>query len=363
MESRDGSADLETSLAQARIQIDDVEGAKSGFSAALSAKPGYPRALVGKARLDAASGDVAAATTEIEDALANDPSLVDAWLLKGDIAAVQNHPDDALAAYRKAIEIKPDFLTGHVMIASILLREEKLEDVEKQLEAMKKIAPKHPQTLYLSALLAFRDQQFQLARDTVQQFLKLAPDNGAGLLLSARISFELGALNQAEAELKNVLYRYPKDEVARRLLIQTYLRTNQPAKALEATQPLLHEGSLDASSLSLIGEVYARNDDFSKAVPLFEKAAALDPKNSAKRTTLGLAYLAKGDVSRGLEQLEGAAATDTGVRADLALIVSNVRQRKFDAALAGIAALQKKQPESPLPYHLRGGVLLVKGDV
>ena len=40
-----------------------------------------------------------------------------------------------------------------------------------------------------------------------------------------------------------------------------------------------------------------------------------------------------------------------------------MRQRKFDAALAAVAAIEKKQPDKPLPHNLRGAVLVAKGDI
>ena len=126
---------------------------------------------------------------------------------------------------------------------------------------------------------------------------------------------------------------------------------------------MLQDEKLDSDRLALAGEVYIQNGDAAKAARYFEKAAALDPKNVGKRTAVALSHLAKGDSERGLEELEAVAAEDTGIRADLALVATNMRQRKFDAALAAVAAIEKKQPDKPLPHNLRGAVLLAKGDV
>ena len=87
------------------------------------------------------------------------------------------------------------------------------------------------------------------------------------------------------------------------------------------------------------------------------------PRTPASAPRWRSSHLAKGESERGLSELEAAAADDTGIRADLALVAANVRQRKFDAALAAVAALEKKQPDKPLPHNLRGAVLLAKGDV
>ena len=150
--------------------------------------------------------------------------------------------------------------------------------------------------------------------------------------------------------------------LARRLLVQTYLKEGRPAKALDALQPVLQGEQQDADTLAFAGEVYMQNGDAATAARYFEKAAALDPKSSGKRTAVALAHMAKGDTERGLVELEAAAADDSGIRADLALVATNVRQRKFDAALAAVAAIEKKQPDKPMPHDLRGTVLVAKRD-
>src|SRR6185295_888949 len=116
-----------------------------------------------------------------------------------------------------------------------------------------------------------------------------------------------------------------------------------------------------ADTLAMAGEVYVQNGNAAEAAQYFEKAAALDPKDPRKRTAVALSHLQKGD-QRGVAELEAVAAEDTGIRADLALLAMNVRQKKFDAALAAVASIEKKQPDKPLPHDLRGSVLFAKQD-
>ena len=106
-----------------------------------------------------------------------------------------------------------------------------------------------------------------------------------------------------------------------------------------------------------------QNGDTAAAARYFEKAAALDPKSTRQAHRGGAARTwRRATASAGSRELEAAAAADTGIRADLALVAANMRQRKFDAALAAIDAIEKKQPDKPLPHNLRGAVLLAKGD-
>jgi len=361
--SRESKADLQTTIGQARSALGDVEGAAKAFAAALAAQPGYPTAVLGEARLKAAGGDLPGAIALVETTLAKSPTLTEGWQIKGDLLVAQGQLDAAIAAYRKAVETKPDQLLAHYMIVTLLMQQGKTEEAGKDFAAMQKVAPKHPQTLYLQALLAFREKNYAAARDAIQLHLKAAPNNLTGVLLGAQIDYQLGAYAQAQAALAMVLQRAPKQAFARRLLVRAYLREGRPGKAIEALQPLLQDAQKDSDTLALAGEVYAQNGDTAAAARYFEQAAALDPKSAGKRTAAALSHLAKGESERGLAELESAAAEDTGIRADLALVALNVRKRNFDAALAAVAAIEKKQPDKPLPHNLRGSVLLAKRDV
>ncbi len=65
---------------------------------------------------------------------------------------------------------------------------------------MKKVAPRHPQTLYLQAVLAYDRKDFAAARDAIQQQLRAAPDNLQGLLLAGAVDYELEVVRHRRIE-------------------------------------------------------------------------------------------------------------------------------------------------------------------
>ena len=356
-------AELAAMLGQAYMVTGNAGTARRLFEDAQKAVPGYPSAMLGEARLDAGAGKLTEAMAVVEGVLAKSPDLVEGWQLKGDIAGIMAQPENAIVAYRKALELRPDFLAAHTRITGILVQQGKTQEANAQVDAMKKIAPKHPQTLYLQALLAFREKNYIAAREAIQLHLRAVPDSLPGLVLDANIAFHLGAYAQAETSLLKALQQAPKERLARMILVNTYLRSRQPTKALDALRPLLQgDGENNADVLALAGEVYMQNGNTTEAERVFAKAAALDPKDSNKRTSLALTHISTGESERGFKELEEAAAADAGIRADLALIAAHTRQRKWDAALKAIDDLEKKQPDKPLPHNLRGAVYAGKGD-
>jgi predicted Zn-dependent protease len=132
-------------------------------------------ALVLDARLKASGGDVPGALALVESTLAKAPTLTEGWQLKGELLLSQKQVEPALAAFRSALETKPDQVLPHYMIVTVLLQNGKNEEARKQLEAMQKALPKNPQTFYLQALIAYQDKNYAGAREAIQQHLKVSP--------------------------------------------------------------------------------------------------------------------------------------------------------------------------------------------
>ncbi len=357
-----GAVELSTTVGQAHIALGERAAAQSAFARALKLQEGHPPALLGQAIIKASERDFDGALALIDAALAKDPAFVDGHRARGDVLGVRGQRDDALAAYRKVIETKRDDLHSHGRIVMLLADRGDLEEADKQLQRLKKVAPKHPQATYLQAMIAYRRQDFTAAREAIQQSLKVAPESLAGLLLAGAIEHRLKSYESSEANIRRVLQRAPNYPFAHRLLVANHLASGQHGKALESLNPLLQIDGNHPATLALAGETFLQNGNAVVAARYFEKAAVLDPKDGSKRTGLALSHLAMGNSEEAFRELEEAAALDPDTRADLALIATSLGRREFDRALAAIDRLEKKQPNKPLPHNLRGAALLGKGD-
>ena len=362
LSSPQAKADFQAALGLAYLSNGQVDLAATAFDTAVAAVPGHGQGLIGQARIKAGKQDLPGALALLDAAIEKDPKLHEAWLFKGEIFAVQRDAKAAEAAYRKALELKPDYLPAHSALVSHLLNEGRFDETAKALEAMKKISPSHPQTTYLQAQLQYRKKDFKSALESIQEHLKVAPESVMGLQLAGAINYEMRSYSTAETQLLKVLPKTPELGMARRLLIATYLRTGQSAKALSTLQPVIGKIDKDSNMLALAGEVLMQNGDAEKASEYFTKAAALDPENKSKQTSVAVSHLAQGDTTTAYRELEQIAAGDSGIKADMALISSQLGKREFDKALNAIDALEKKQPENPMVNQLRGSALLGKGD-
>ncbi|XVJ68861.1 MAG: PEP-CTERM system TPR-repeat protein PrsT [Rhizobacter sp.] len=358
-------AELKTALASAYAMGRDLPKAQASVASALQLAPKLVSALLMQARLTASARDFDGALGQIDKLLEEFPSEVEAWQLKGDLlAAAKADATGALAAYRKVLELRPEGLSALAGIVAVHLSKDDLAAAEAALESLKKIQPKHPQTLYFTAQLAFQKRDYKAAKELLPALLAAGPENARVLQLAGATElYGDGSLAQAEIHLSKVLHTAPNVVLARRMLVQTYLRSGQSAKALTTLEPLLSLDKPDAQALAFAGEAHLQSGNAAKAESYFAQAAKINPGDARSRTVLALAQLSRGAGDVAFGELQSIAESDKGATADLALISAFMRRNELDRALKAIDDLEKKQPDKPLAANLRGRVHLARKDV
>lgn len=357
-------ADLQTTLAISHASQGDSTKATAALERALQIAPNHEPALLFQARLKAGAGDPVGATALVDKVLAANPTNDDALVLQGNLllsGAVDR--TQALAAYRKAIAANDQNLAAHSAIITILLSQQDPDGAQTQLEALKKVAAGHPQTVYYEAQLALYRRDFDKAGALGAQLLKAGPDNVRILELMGTVELNKGALVQAETHLSRALQLAPQMVVVRRLLAQTYLQQRLGDKAYTTIAPLADQPNAPGDVLALAAQAQLLRGDSKKAEALFERAVKANPADTRSRTALALTEIQKGQAEQGIDDLTAIAQKDPGTAADIALIATQVRRRDYEGAFTAIDALEKKPAaDKALTAVLRARVWLLRGD-
>lgn len=347
----------------AYLALSKHQDAKLSFEQALQAKADFADALLGMARLAIVDKDIDAAMRFADLAVDKNPKNIDARLFKGDLLRAQGKIEPALVAYGEALKIMPDNTPARLSMASVELAAGKFDAARADIEAARKKAPKNLMVNYLQALLDFRQGKHAAALDSLQQILRTAPNHMPSVLLAGAVQFSLGSLQQAEQHLKTYLDKDPNNLYARKLLVATQLRQERLDDAARTLVPLDPEHSNDAGVHVVAAEIALAKKQFAQASAHFEKAAQISPSNAAIRTELGLSRMAQGD-KRALADLQTASGLEgESGRADILIVLSQIKNQQYDAALTSIAVLEKKMPQSPLPWNYRGASYLGKKDI
>lgn len=352
------TAELQGLVAQA-MQLDgDIEGASARINQAAADAPDAESVQLVKAGIEAQAGRHDQAVAALDSLLANQPDSHSAWTMKGQMLGnVPGSRDAAMAAFRRALALKPSDAAARTGLIAMSLQAGDTANAAKELDALRKQAPKHPNTLYYRANLAFANGNYNEAQSLYQSVLRVLPLQPEVLLSAADNELKLNAPAQAESLVAKVLAQTPDNLRARHLLARIYLRMGQPGKAIASLSSQVDSPNASAQTLVLAAQAQLTMGNAAAADQLYTRMAKLSPSDPALRTLLATASLGKVDDAQVFATLESISASDTGITADLALISARLRAKQYDPALKAVDALIKKQPEQAKGYQLKAQVL------
>lgn len=279
--------------------------------------PDDPGLHVLRARLLIAARDGPGARRELDRALALQPALRDAVILKAGLIA-ELDPDAALQTLDAAIARggKADNMAFRTMRASILLANKRLVELEADYQSLAKDYPADAQIQ--NDLASFYGSQ--------------------------------GRLDDAERTLRSFIAQDPKSADTRINLVRFLVQYRSPDAAEAALKEFIAELP-DALSLQLLlGQIYELTFRLDDALRVYEGAAKASPTTTdgiKARVRMGSIYLQQGRNDTGRSAIEGV-LKDVSDNADALLLRANwlVVDGKFDDAIADIRSVLRSQPNN-----------------
>ncbi|RSZ59298.1 PEP-CTERM system TPR-repeat protein PrsT [Massilia atriviolacea] len=357
-------ADMLALRADANAGLGKADQATALYAQALAARPGHAAALIGSARQALARKDLPEANRLADEAVKSNPADASAWMFKGDLLRAQAKGSEALAAYDQVLKLKPNHRSAHLERAFVEIAAGKFDAAKADLDAARKITPNALMVSYAQALLDFTQGKHAAAKETLQKILRVAPEHMPSVLMAGAVEHALGSLPQAEQHLRKYLAAMPEHRYARKLMVSTLLKMGQTTEALAQLAPMLDSAKDDVQLLALAGEAHMQARDYAKATAYFEQASALAPDAAGLRTSLALGKLATGDDARAVSELEQSTRLDAkSPKAAVLLVMTELRLKRYDKALAAAKALEATQPADPMVHNLKGGVYLGMNDM
>ncbi len=355
---------LQVARSEALWGLGRQEEAVRVLDEAAKADATLPQVLLLRAKIAMAEKRFPEALQLADAALAKDGRFFDALYLKGLLQQIAGKPDEALASYQQIVAKDPGQYRAHLAQHQIVARQGKPEEAEKSLKAAEKVAGALPVVKYYRALFEIQRSKLREANDALLQVLKAAPNYGPAVLAHGMVSYGLGNYEQGLKSAQKFLVTHPDNPIALRILAGSQMKTGDVAAAKKSVQALLRVDEGTSQNYQLAADIYFEANELDTAMDYMDRAVAKDPDNPNLRLLQARAHMQLGEDGRALADLEKA-ATLSGKpgQADLALISLYIQRGQHDQALTAIAGLEKKLPQSPLPYNLRGTVLSAKGDL
>jgi len=329
------------------VSVGKLDAGKVALEQLVKDQPGDLAAQEGLFKASIASKDAATARHAL-DALAvghEDTSKVHVY--EGELAELENRPEDALRVYEKALAAQPDAVEPLQAVTRILVRSKRLPEALTRLDAAALAAPKSAVPLNLKGDLLLTEKRYAEAEGALSAAAARAPkwwlpylglasvkvglgDTAAAIKLLTdatgkvdeprALRAELASLYQSAGRNDEAIRQYeqmlsanPADAVAANNLAMLLVSGQPDVARVERAAALVKDFSVaeDPLLLDTYGWVKVKQGDVATALPALEKAAAGAARNPVIRYHLGIAQLASGQADAGRESLRQALAGGT----------------------------------------------------
>lgn len=224
------------------------------------------------------SRDFAAALELLHPALQQFPGDAELWAMQGTAYAGKGNKQQALASFRTALKISPDYLVALQGAAQIEYDAGSAEGIPL-LQRIVRLRPSDSMGHGMLAVLEYQQGNCQAA---VVHFAKaggLFDSQPAGLHAYATCLVKTRQFDRAAEVFQRTVVLNPHDERERHVLAAVQLMANKPTDALTTLEPLLQANNPDPETLELASRAYENNKETSQAVTLLRQAILLQPQN------------------------------------------------------------------------------------
>jgi tetratricopeptide (TPR) repeat protein len=321
----------------------------------------------------------------------SDPQL---WAMQGVAYAGEGRNKEAVASFRRALTISPDYLPALHQEAQLMYEAGSMAAIPV-LQHILKLQPGDPTTHAMIAVVEYKNGHCDAAIPHFAKSGTLLDSQIDGLHAYATCLVRAKQFEDAAKVFERAL-AINDDPQERRVLASVQLMEPNPQGALTTLTPLFDSGSEDASTLELAANAYEDSGDTEKAVATLRQAILLDPRNvnlyldfaqlSAAHQSFQVGidvvsdgigqqpnsaqlYFARGvlfvqvaDYNKAEVDLEKAYELDPNESLTAAAQgLLAVQQNDLDRALADVQQKLKRKPNDALLLYLQADVLAQKG--
>lgn len=252
----------------------------------------------------------------------------ESYFLLGDAWQKLQNYNEAVAAYRKSLSIKPDSKTTYQNLADIYRR---LNRFAEAVEVIEKAVETFPDDgsldVDLSRYYSLADRSAE-AVGAAEKAVKLLPNKPAALTSLCRAYYENRQFTPALETCNSALKLNPEDGETNIYLGFTYLSLDktQPAneyfkKAVTGLKDYTQKNPEYFDGFYLLGNAYYYSNQPENAVEAYSRSLQLNIQSAKARFNLGLAYFVGGKKTAAREQYEVLLQLDKDLAAKLKQVI------------------------------------------
>ena len=312
-------------------------------------KPDEAKRLFAEAQNAASRSDWATAERVYLVLIKDNPGWAEALVNLGIVYNREEKPDDAISAFKKAIEADPKLFGARLNLGITYFRLHRFDDAEDPLRQAVAIDPENSQAARLLFMTLFARNKFDEVAAMAGRLLTATPDDPALLEIAGRAYLNQRRYADAVKAFEARARLQPESAEIYQLLGEARDNTNDSEGALREFRhaiALMGDGPLPdvhfdcgyvlwklrrydeaasefelelkrnpnhMASVYYLGNIALSRNDFTSALPLLDRAAHAMPQSFAVRYDLGKALARSRATARAAEELRAAIALDSKI--------------------------------------------------
>ena len=214
----------------------------------------------------------------LQPALQQSPKSAQLWTLQGIALSGEEHENEALASFRNALKIAPEYLPALEGAAQLEYKTGSVTAVPL-LQHVLRLRPNDPTSHAMLAVLFCKRGDCATAVQHFEQSGSLLDSQPIALQRYGACLVRLKQLDKAIAVFSRLVILDSADGNARHYLSTVQLMAERPQDAVETLVPLLQAGDPNSRTLQLAASAYEASGDTPQAVGLLRQAIVSDPRN------------------------------------------------------------------------------------
>jgi putative PEP-CTERM system TPR-repeat lipoprotein len=356
----------------------------------VAARVMHANATAGLTRFDAA-------ISEIQQAIALDPTHSGPYGNLGALQLATGASERAERTFRHAVEVEPRSTRAHLMLASYYWAAGRFADAEQSLQRAVAIDPGHLGAHRALAVFYLGANRAADAEAHLKAIAEAAPSIEADLALAdfyvamkrpaeampilqrigrqpagysearsriAALEYAAGRHAEAHTIIDAALAHDPSHVRALLTKAEFLIRDHEPDEALKRAQAAVDADPSSVAGHYTLGSIYASRLQVDEAIAEFEEVLKLNPRAGAAHMELARLQLARGDVDRATDFAEEAVKNGSGsVDPSLLLVRAFIAKRDIVHAESALRPLLALHPELAPVQWLSGAVHLAKREM
>ena len=236
------------------------------------------------------------ALKELEGVIAEDPGIMEARQVRGQIYMELNRYEDAIEECRAALKIDPEYEAAIFTMAQAYRRLKKLDEAAAGFRRLIDLDPKDPKPYINLGEISIDTHDFDMAIALLEKAIEADPEHNAlahNLLGSAYLGKKM--LEPAEREIRRALEMRPQIPDAHYSLGLLYEEKGNLARASEEYRKEIEIHPAASPAYFNLGLLCAKTGDGKAAIRNFKEAIAANPRFARAYLFLAKTYLGRNE--------------------------------------------------------------------